>query len=664
MANRFQIGSNQCPKRPPYSPYLEWAIATKFRYCRRGKWLPLLVRFDSKALITRHRQVSGNKITITPLNLFRQLNWLGEKWRDKVRIAQPFFQLPAALERSSEVDFGVILFPLEPQLDVLSGVLADPGWLDTIVEAIPGPPIGNESMTWTYRKPEACWRRLLRFLLVPARRVLMAVLDEGIAYAHERFRDGNKSRIEYLWRQDRGDDLTAAEIEAGLAMVTSNGRTDEDLLYEGFGDIDFSADGFKALARRRSHGTHVLDLAAGARSDNAPKNRPIVAVELPSEAVGDPSGTPLYAHILMGLIYVLVRAEDLRLCRKLPVVVNISYGPQQGPHDGSSVFERILELLIQLTAQTTPLTIVLAAGNSRQSRTHARFPIALGQAEEIGWRLQPEDLTPSFVEFWVTPAGLKPVKVSVTVTSPHGDRVVVSEDDTDQGFPLAAQPESQIFRAIYQPVTSSAGRTRVVVMVLATANSQPFSTDPVAPAGRWTVRIDNAGEEKVEVEGWISRDGPIGGRPAHGRQSCFDDEKYRRNDRDGRPYDFDKVRSYVTRERTLSGIATGPSPIVVGGFRRKPGFQPQLGDPRAPTPDMPATYSSMGEASGITPVRKGPTALGPSDDSLMCPGIIAAGTRSGSAVAMNGTSVAAPNLARYVADEIANGNTAMPPLPL
>ena len=36
-------------------------------------------------------------------------------------------------------------------------------------------------------------------------------------------------------------------------------------------------------------------------------------------------------------------------------------------------------------------------------------------------------------------------------------------------------------------------------------------------------------------------------------------------------------------------------------------------------------------------------------------GVLAAGTRSGSIVAMNGTSVAAPQIARRIADDLANG---------
>jgi hypothetical protein len=46
-----------------------------------------------------------------------------------------------------------------------------------------------------------------------------------------------------------------------------------------------------------------------------------------------------------------------------------------------------------------------------------------------------------------------------------------------------------------------------------------------------------------------------------------------------------------------------------------------------------------------------------SDDSRVHSGVLAAGSRSGSVVAMNGTSVAAPQLARWIADERSQGRS-------
>ncbi len=78
-----------------------------------------------------------------------------------------------------------------------------------------------------------------------------------------------------------------------------------------------------------------------------------------------------------------------------------------------------------------------------------------------------------------------------------------------------------------------------------------------------------------------------------------------------------------------------------------------------------AKYSAGGpvtkKVGSSTLTRAGPNALAVSDDSVVHAGVLAAGTRSGSVVAMNGTSVAAPLVARWIASELAAGGPAGPP---
>ena len=100
------------------------------------------------------------------------------------------------------------------------------------------------------------------------------------------------------------------------------------------------------------------------------------------------------------------------------------------------------------------------------------------------------------------------------------------------------------------------------------------------------------------------------------------------------------------RASTINAIATGASPIVMGGFERK---------------EMKAAkYSSAGPVSpalGVLPaISDGVTAMTVSEDSLVHTGVLGAGSRSGSVLAMDGTSVAAPQIARWVAGQLAAGN--------
>jgi hypothetical protein len=95
----------------------------------------------------------------------------------------------------------------------------------------------------------------------------------------------------------------------------------------------------------------------------------------------------------------------------------------------------------------------------------------------------------------------------------------------------------------------------------------------------------------------------------------------------------------IRRSGQINGLATGAEAHVVGAWRRDTGELTE--------------YSSAGETTG--PPRK-PDVVLVGDDSRVHFGVLAAGSRSGGAVPMNGTSVAAPALTRKIADLLANGD--------
>jgi hypothetical protein len=149
------------------------------------------------------------------------------------------------------------------------------------------------------------------------------------------------------------------------------------------------------------------------------------------------------------------------------------------------------------------------------------------------------------------------------------------------------------------------------------------------------------------IHAWIQRDDNPYGYPRRGRQSRFDDPKYRRFNVYGREIERDEdddPAAYVKRDNTISAIATGTRTIVIGGYRRKDGH--------------PAKYSAGGTLfpPGRTPPSpNGPDAMAVGDDSVACRGVMGAGSRSNSTVAMYGTSVAAPIVTRFIAEELLAG---------
>jgi Subtilase family len=479
--------------------------------------------------------------------------------------------------------------------------------------------------------------------------VVIGIIDDGIAFAHERFRSGGNTRVEYWWLQDGpwqglgtiwpGCELDKVQINLLLAGATNAGMIDEDEVYRQAHLTDFQRPGHKSAAWRIAHGTHVMDLACGYDSQLGRDDRPIVAVQLPIRVTADTSGATLFPFVHHAMQYILRRADDIarsRGLKSLPVVINLSYGYFAGPHDGTSHFERAMDHLVkQSKKKGVELRIVIPAGNSYILRTHARveFPTTASSAT-LDWRIQPNGLKPSYLEIWLPPsAGLPPARVALTVTPPAGPPQTILEYAL---LPTLFGPVGGQYCQIIYHYHNLTGRGLFLIFVKETDSLIPGTA--LAPSGTWKVELHNQALGLREViRAWVQRDDSLYGFPVRGRQSYFANGSYTRFDGEGRDQQKDDPACVVRRAETLNAIATGDRPIVIGGFLRK---EMQV-----------AEYSSAGPVAN--PPR--PDAVAVTEDSLVHYGLLAAGSRSGSVVAMNGTSVAAPQIARAIADDLAIG---------
>jgi hypothetical protein len=134
------------------------------------------------------------------------------------------------------------------------------------------------------------------------------------------------------------------------------------------------------------------------------------------------------------------------------------------------------------------------------------------------------------------------------------------------------------------------------------------------------------------VDAWIERDEPIRSTayPSR-RQAVFADD-------DSLP-DACSDGGSIDRRLTLNHLAHAPSAIVVGAALDR--ARPQV-----------CHYSACG---GTTPggATREPDVVALGDESATLPGIAAAGTRSGIVGRMSGTSVAAPQVTRRIAQWLA-----------
>jgi hypothetical protein len=492
--------------------------------------------------------------------------------------------------------------------------------------------------------------------------VVMGIIDDGIAFAHERFRAAaGTTRVINWWLQDGvftgagtppipyGMQLDKSQIDYLFGQCTRNGVINEDEVYARARLADFRLPHHKSVSWRAAHGTHVMDLACGYDPSDGRDNRPIVAVQLPTRVTADTSG---YSGLLLpSMINPVVQAIDYicasadRLGPNLPVVINLSYGVIAGPHNGMTSLEAAIEERIAWRkACGGQLEVILPAGNNYLSRCHASvsFPTPSSR-QSLYWRVQPDDRTPSFLEIWLPPrmGVVGPSRMELTITPPVGPASPVLGEDPLTPLVLNSDSGQVIAYVIYRPSWPPSPHSSFLVVLRPTASvDTSFDT---APAGTWTITLNNKSLTAAQIVNvWIQRDDSLYGFPRGGRQSYLVDPNYNRFDPSGDDTEDDgALTGPVLRGTTINAIATGRSTIVAGGFVRKNSAR--------------AKYSSSGPGKiplAAYPGRTGPDVLVASDDSIAHAGVLAAGSRSGSTVAMTGTSVAAPTLARWVADQI------------
>jgi hypothetical protein len=246
------------------------------------------------------------------------------------------------------------------------------------------------------------------------------------------------------------------------------------------------------------------------------------------------------------------------------------------------------------------------------------------------------------MEIWLPfPTTAPPPTVDFRVTTPTGVTSPWIGPGGNWPWPSLGNVR---FYANY-PIVPSGGRQQIVLTSAPTAALDPALT-PVAPSGTWRVEVRYNGAPIV-MHAWIQRGDTPFGYPLRGRQSRFDHPDYQRfirvgalkkpvgalNEEDIPP------QSPLVRRGTISAMGTGREAVVIGGFRR--------GDYAA------SRYSGSGPIVSppgfVGPWRVGPDVTAVADDSVALHGVLAAGTRSGSVFAMDGTSVAAPQITRLIA---------------
>lgn len=492
---------------------------------------------------------------------------------------------------------------------------------------------------------------------------VIAVIDYGCPFAHPLYRDGDGTRVRFLWDQGRepnGDfwnrvvprPMTTGQVQAPVfdygaealphANRTAWSRFDEAAAYEA---VDY-----RLMRERASHGAHVLSVAAGwpnpldaAAAKDVAAGAGIVFVQLPEPAVLDTSGGSMAVYVLDALHYIAMRTR-----RAKRVVVNLSYGTLAGSHDGGSLLERAMDSLIEQRRNAgQDFHIVIPAGNGFNSGCHARLSVAPGRSVDVPWQVMSDDPTDSFLELWY-PAGRA---VEVDVVDPAGRPVVNRlRRGEHKFFPKTATPD-QMQASVHHAVGSTRGvqGARNCVLVSVAPTHSPDGSRAEAAHGIWRITVhhqDSNDPSPIQVLAHVERDDPVLDDTWRGRQSrlLIDPQ-----DDDRLDYPAANTGFQPTKAGTLNSYAHGRLTNVVGAARATA--------VQGPAWDLQwlAPYTAAGAAGQ----RPAPDFVAAADESAVLGGRLAGGNLSGAQVRMDGTSVAAPQLARA----LLNSDLTINPLP-
>lgn len=505
--------------------------------------------------------------------------------------------------------------------------------------------------------------------------VIVGVIDDAANVTLPKFSSNEHgSRVDFLWVQEGresgepfdqffGREYDRKEIEAATLA-------EYPILELGLNEV-LHTEHLNGL-KTSSHGSAVLDIAAGYKDEAQPDNQRIISVQLPTAANWDGSGSSVGWLAAIGVTYILKRAHIIAsTLRKnnsvkepVPVVINLSYGIAGGAHDGTGVFEGLIDREIDKFQSEEndgflgPISVVIAAGNDFVKRRHAsveRNDVDGTNELDVSWRISPGDRSSSFLELWFdTPERNELIvgkhetfTVDLTLQPPTGERLVKQLKFSTRGLQAySLRTNGKTVATVYwekKPKTRSqkTQKARILIAVAPTETSALHVKRHPAAAGTWNVNVKAASSR---IDAWVQREEGSFNDPVRGAGTYLEDREYQRFTYTGDRNEVDTSASSVQRFGTLNGAATGKNSLVVGAYRNADGKA--LQESSAANNRI---YETVFERNKDNVTAKSFFAAS-ADSSRILRGIQAATNGAGSAtIALTGTSAAAPQVTRLIA---------------
>lgn len=469
---------------------------------------------------------------------------------------------------------------------------------------------------------------------------IVAVIDYAIPFAHPLFTTSEgHSRVASIWlmeaaRAERRADIAFGRELRGPQIDALRRAGDPDAAYRACGLMQ--PGGVFQMAHAASHGAAVAALAAGHDPrQGRGRDFPMLAVSLPRSVLAETTGSLSGLFIQAAVVFVIARARALaremsRVAGRAvapPLVVNLSLGVTAGADDGSALLSRLQDAVTKIRKwELGPIFFVVPTGNSRQARLRAK----LQQGGSIGWRIPPADPTLNALEIWGAAGEPAP---RLALSTPDGRQIAVPLDQTGQGV-VEDGRGARLARVVLQRRGGDGGAGRACLTVILPP-TLPDAGQAAAPPGVWKLHLTEAGASGCDL--FIHRDDRLSGFRGQGLQSSFVHADHALRTDAGRwPEGDGPSPGPIRRNGTASVHAQSAHPVRIGATLAQP-------------PGRISRYTGLlrdGAAGDITaPADAGSNIFG-----MNVPGIAPAARQR-----LSGTSLSAPQAARWLAAALADG---------
>jgi subtilisin family serine protease len=323
-------------------------------------------------------------------------------------------------------------------------------------------------------------------LAATGRGVVVAAVDWGIDFAADAFRNTSGAAAgstRFLSIFDQRDSAVGDRpLRYGYGAVHDRKDIDRALRgprpYEHLGYHPAIAD-----RGRGTHGTHVLDIAAGNGSAGGPvglaPEADLVFVHLADRDTGGLANLGDSVRLLEAVDFIV------RTAGSQPWVINLSVGRHGGPHDGTALTEMAFDALLE---EAPGRLIVQSAGNYFRSRVHASGTLSQGETRSFTFVSDPADVTPNELEIWYDGAD----EFSVRLDPPGGARSRPVRLGEQSDVVADGQVVGRVYHRARDP---NNGDNHVDAFLY-----------PIGSAGTWTVTLEARRCVSGRFDAWLERD--------------------------------------------------------------------------------------------------------------------------------------------------------------